>query len=256
MSKFQYCKSNKYTNYDEIYSQCSGPGGLQLAEFIAEKMNILPGKKLLDVGANRGYQTCFLAKEYKVFAIGIDPWDDRIQGNPMIEHLQENAKKWNVEDSVLGIKIGVPDTNLASNSFDYIYSTTALEMVRVSQGVEGYIKAIKEIYRLLKPGGFFGLGEPMHLNVPIPEDLEQHVSKGEYPWKECFRSLKETTELVKSVGFTIVESDYAPDARKWWMDFAMHDPFSKKDPEGDMKTLEVDNGRWVNFGYIICKKTD
>ena len=254
MSRFQYPKSDKYTNYDEIYTQCSGPRGLQFSVFMGDKMNIAPGKKLLDVGCNRGYQTCFLAKEYNVFAIGIDPWDDRMQANPMVEHLQENASKWGVENHVLGIKIGVPDTNISSNSFDYVYATTALEMVRVSQGVEGYIKAIKEIHRLLKPGGIFGLGEPMHLDTKIPEDLEPYVSQGEYPWKECFRNLKETVELVSSAGFTITEADYAPAARQWWMDFANHDPFSKNDPEGDMKTLVVDDGRWVSFGYIISTK--
>lgn len=86
MTGFSYKKSNKYTDYDTIYEQCSGPGGLQLAEFMAEKMGISEGGKLLDVGSNRGFQTCFLAKEYNIFAVGIDPWDDRIEGNPMVEH--------------------------------------------------------------------------------------------------------------------------------------------------------------------------
>ena len=249
-----YTKSLKYTDYDNIYAQCSGPGGLQLAEFMAEQMGMAKGKKLLDVGSNRGWQTCFLAKEYGVFAVGIDPWDDREHGNPMIEHLQKNARDWGVEDAVLGIKIGVPDTHFAPESFDYVYSTTALEMVRVSQGVEAYVKCLKEIYRILKPGGVFGVGEPMHLDVPIPPDLEPYVSQDEYSWKECFRSLNETVELVNSAGFKITEADYAPDAWQWWMDFAKHDPFCQKNPEDDPKTLEVDGGRWTSFGYIICKK--
>src|SRR5690606_40235429 len=39
----------------------------------------LPIYKLLDVGTNRGYQTCFLAKEFNPFIIGIDPWGDSIE---------------------------------------------------------------------------------------------------------------------------------------------------------------------------------
>ncbi len=147
MPTFEYTKSNKYTDYDTIYAQTSGPGGLQLTEFMAEKMRLAPGRKLLDVGSNRGYQTCFLAREYGVFAVGIDPWDDRMQGDPMVDHLQKNASLWNVENSVLGIKIGVPDTHFASESFDYAYSTTALEMVRVSQGIDGCV-----LTTTLKPG--------------------------------------------------------------------------------------------------------
>ncbi|MGB2799717.1 MAG: methyltransferase domain-containing protein [Dehalococcoidia bacterium] len=254
MSEFQYSKSRKYTDYDTIFEQCSGPGGLQLAEFMAEKMRLVPGTKLLDVGSNRGYQTCFLAREYGVFAVGIDPWGDRMDGYPIIEHLRKNAEKWSVEDSVLAIKVGVPETNFACDSFDYVYSTTALEMVRVAQGIEGYSKCLKEIYRVLNPGGIFGLGEPMHLDVELPSDLEPYVSQEEYPWKECFRSLRETTGLVRSAGFEIIEAEYAPDARQWWIAYAMHDPFCKEDPEGDPKTLEIDGGRWTSFGYIISKK--
>jgi len=256
MTGFEYNTSSKYTDYDTIYAQCSGPGGLQLAEFLAEKMGVIPGKKLLDVGSNRGWQTCFLAKEYKVFAVGIDPWDDRMEGDPMVEHLRKNALLWGVEDSVLGIKTGVPDTNFASESFDYVYSTTALEMIRVSQGVAGYMLALREIYRILKPGGVFGLGEPMHLGVPVPADLEPYVSQDEYSWKECFRSLSETTELIEKAGFEITESGYAPDAWDWWMAFAHHDPFCKENPEDDPRTLSVDGGRWTSFGYIIGRKRE
>jgi cyclopropane fatty-acyl-phospholipid synthase-like methyltransferase len=254
MPGFQYPKSNQYTDLDTIYAQCSGPGGLQLTEFMAEKMGIEAGKKLLDVGCNRGYQTCFLAKEYGVFAVGIDPWDDREQGNPMVEHLRDNARDWGVDGAVLGIKIGVPETHFVADSFDYVYSTTALEMVRVSQGIEGYLAALKEILRVLKPGGAFGLGEPMHLDVELPADLEPYVSQGDYPWTACFRTLHETTQVVKEAGFEVVEADYAPDARAWWMTYARHDPFCKKKPEEDPRTLEVDAGRWTSFGYVIGRK--
>jgi cyclopropane fatty-acyl-phospholipid synthase-like methyltransferase len=254
MEKFNYKKSLKYTDLDTVYAQCSGPGGLQLAEFMAEKMGVSEGKKFLDIGTNRGWQTCFFAKEYGVFVVGIDPWDDREQGNPMIDHLRINAEKWQVADSVVGLKIGVPETCFADESFDYVYSTTALEMVRVSQGVEGYLTCLKEIYRVLKPGGTFGLGEPMHLDVEIPEDLLPYVSQEEYAWKDCFRTIHETAEIVQAAGFEIVESAYAPDAWQWWMDFAKYDPFCKKEPEDDPKILAVDGGRWTSFGYVIGKK--
>jgi len=60
--------------------------------------------------------------------------------------------------------------------------------------------------------------------------------------------------LVRSAGFEIIEADYAPDARQWWMAYAMHDPFCKQKPGEDPKTLEIDGGRWTSFGYIICRK--
>ncbi|ACS79121.1 SAM-dependent methyltransferase [Maridesulfovibrio salexigens] len=254
MTQINYSKSSKYTDLDTIYAQCSGPGGLKLSDFMAQKMGIRPDTRLLDVGCNRGVQACFLAKEYGVSVFGIDPWDDRMDGRPMVEHAQANAQQWGVENLVLTQKIGVPETHLASESFDFATSTTALEMVRGISGEEGYIECLKEIRRVLKPGGIFALGEPMHLDVPLPEDLEPYVSQPEFPWKECFRTVDSTVADLKLAGFEIVESGYAPDAWDWWMEFAKHDPFCKKDPDDDPKTLAVDNGRWTSFGYIIAKK--
>ena len=80
-----------------------GPwGGVKLAEFMAKKMRLQPQKRLLDAGTNRGYQTCFLAKEYGVFAIGIDPWLDRDAQQTHSEILMENAHAWGVSALVLG----------------------------------------------------------------------------------------------------------------------------------------------------------
>lgn len=251
---FKYKKSIKYQDFDKIYEQCSGPGGLKLTEFIAEKMNIKRDRILLDVGANRGYQTCFLAKEYGIFAVAIDPTDDRVDNKPVVEHIRENATKWGVSNKIIAIKLGVPNTFFSSDTFDYVYSSTTLEMIRCQYGEKGYLDALQEIYRILKPGGIFGLGEPMHLEKELPKDLIPYVSQFEDPWKDCFSSISKTKEFVIKAGFEVVEADYAPDAKLWWDEYAKFDPFCIKDPKGDPMTLKVDNGRWVSFGYVIAKK--
>lgn len=249
-----YEKSSQYPDLETIYAQCSGPGGLKLAEFMAEKMQLQPGKRLLDVGMNRGYQTCFLAKDYDVFVVGIDPWNDRQDGRPHVDHLMDNAQSWDVADSVLGIQVGVPDTKLSSRSFDYVYSTTALEMIRGNQGEAAYRESLVEIHRLLRPNGIFGLGEPMHFDVEIPHDLAPLVTQGKESWADCFATITETVDAVESVGFKILEAEYVPAARSWWQEFAAYDPFCQEDPKGDPLAIEVDGGRWLSFGYVIAQK--
>lgn len=258
LKQFEYIKSCKYTDLELIYSECSGPGGLQLTEFMAEKMGLRPGARLLDIGIEHGYQTCFLAKEYNVFVVGIDPDDDRLDGIPHVEHLQRNVRSWGVADHVMGLKLGVPDTRFAANTFDYVHSTTTLEMVRGFFGVDFYRGCLAEIYRVLRPGGVFGLGEPMHLDVPIPADLApiytQGVGVGPEGWANCFATMGETAALCREIGFEILEADTAPDAWNWWTQFVENDPHCKADPNGEVKIILQDGGRWLSYGYVIGRK--
>ena len=247
-------KASKYPDLETVYAQCSGPGGLKLAEFLAQKLDIQAGKKLLDVGFNRGYQSCFLAKEYGPFVVGIDPWNDRQDGRPHVDHLMDNARVWEVEDLVVGVQSGVPDTRFAGASFDYVYTSTALEMLRGMQGEFAYREALAEIYRVLEPNGLLALGEPMHLEVDIPVDLAPLVTQGETSWVDFFATIEETKEAVQSAGFEIIEAAYAPDARPWWEEYARYDPGCRRDPQGEPRTIAIDDGRWLSFGYVIAIK--
>jgi cyclopropane fatty-acyl-phospholipid synthase-like methyltransferase len=251
---YTYTKANKYSDLYTIYAQCGGPGGLKLAEFMTEKMQLQAGKRLLDVGTSRGYQSCFLAKEYGVFVVGIDPWPDRDGTSAHIDHLMKNAQVWGVPELMLGVQVGVPDTRFAENTFDYVYSTTTLEMIRGIEGEEAYRRRLAEIYRVLKPGGVFGLGEPMHLDAEIPADLAPLVTQGNESWADCFATIQETETACQSVGLETTEADYAPDARLWWEEYTEYDEGCQEDPDGERRAIEVDAGRWISFGYVVAKK--
>ena len=242
-------RSSKYTDIKTIYEECSGPGGLRLAEFIAEKMHIEKGKKLIDIGFNRGYQTCFLAREYDVDIVAIDPLDDIDTGLPHSDYLMKNAADFGVAHKILGVKTGVPESLMPTGYFDYAYSTTTLEMVRGYAGMDMYMASLQEIHRILKKGGIFGLGEPMHFDVPVPQDLAAHVRHNK--WEECFATIEETKQAVLEAGFTVLEADYCEDADEWWSEFAAYEPFC--DPD-DIAVIRNNDKRWLSFGYVIAAK--
>ncbi len=73
-------------------------------------------------------------------------------------------------------------------------------------------------------------------------------------YTDFFVTVAETETAVQSAGFEIIEADYAPDARKWRLEFAQYDPYCRQDPEGEQKSIRVDNGRWLSFGYVIARK--
>jgi len=251
-----YPRAAKYPDLEAVYSECSGPGGLKLAEFIADRLDLKPGARLLDVGTNRGFQTCFLAREYGVSVVGIDPWIDPFDAErlPMVEYVWRNARAWGVEDRVLPVGVGVPRTRFAGGSFDAAYSTTALEMIRGYEGEKKYRECLAEVLRVLRPGALFGMGEPMHLNAELPEELAPLVTNGSDAWVDCFATIGETVEAFKSVGFEVLESGYAPDARAWWDEFCRFSPWCRAHPEEDPRRLEVDAGRWISFGYVIARR--
>ena len=254
MASSNYPRASQYPDLETIYAQCSGPGALKLAEFLADKLHLQPNQRLLDVGTNRGLQSCFLAKEYGVFVVGIDPWIDRDGLTTHVDYLHANAQSWGVTDLVLGVQVGVPDTRFAANTFDVVFSTTTLEMIRGMEGADAYQEALAEIWRVLKPGGLFGLAEPMHLDVELPADLAPLVTRGELPWTACFTTIDQTASACEAVGFMIQEAAYAPDAPLWWEEYATYDPYCRQDPDGDARTIQIDAGRWLSFGYVVAQK--
>lgn len=238
-----------------VYSQSSGPGGLKLAEFIADKMKIKPNSLLLDIGIEKGIQTCFLAKEYNTFVVGIDPDMDRRESDKShVDFLMVNRKIFGVENQVLGIKIGIPDTPFPDNCFDYIYSTTTLEMIRGLHGCHEYNRAINEIHRILKPNGIFGCGEPMHKKVLIPGEIKSFVTSGDLSWENCFKTIDETENAIKVANFKIIESGHAEDSQIWWEEYAQHDPYCQNENSEEKAAILTDKGRWLSFGYIIAQK--
>ena len=248
----EYIKSSKYSDFSSNYAQCSGPGGLKLAEFIAEKLSLKSGVRLLDIGTNKGLQTCFLAKEYGVLSVGIDP------NERSIKCLSENAQSWGVHNQIFALCGSVPNTGFADNSFDVAYSTTTFEMIRGLEGEDAYRQCVSEVFRVLRPGGLFGLGEPMHLPVAIPSDLAsiytQGNGSGPEGWEKCFATIDETVDAFRHTGYEIVEAGYAPDAWSWWEEYCQYDPGCIANPEGEVKVLRRDGGRWASFGYAIARK--
>jgi cyclopropane fatty-acyl-phospholipid synthase-like methyltransferase len=254
-----YPRADKYPDLLHIYSQCSGPGALKTAEFVADRIGLAPGMTVLDIGIFRGIQTCFLAKEYGCRMVAIDPWVDNFDpegdGRPYVEHLRRNAASWGVADTVIGVQAGVPDTPFADNTFDAAYSTTALEMIRGFEGNDAYIAAVREIHRVLKPGALFGMAEPMHRGCAPPPELAPLVSEGDLSFDTFVVTPGETAEQFQAAGFTVLDAGHAQDAQAWWEEFAEYDWECRRNPDsGDRRMIEVDAGRWLSVGYVIARK--
>ena len=92
---------------------------------------------------------------------------------------------------------------------------TVAHFIDGRRGIYGkgkYTECIKEVYRVLKPGGIFGLGEPVHLDTEIPDKIRNFVTQGEVSFEKCFATIDKTEKAVKQGGFKIIEAGIAEDA--------------------------------------------
>jgi len=116
-------------------------------------------EKVLDVGCGLGRMTIAVAKqlnEGKV--IGIDIWDKmEIPGNSP-ENAYANAQIEGVQDKVKFRTGNVLNLQFPDNYFDLVTSSSVINNLHAKTGK---MKALREIYRVLKAGGKFLMIEPL-----------------------------------------------------------------------------------------------
>jgi ubiquinone/menaquinone biosynthesis C-methylase UbiE len=116
-------------------------GGVALEELVKRtiKSNCNPGSRILDAGCGEGSVARFYAKQYpEVKFHGMDV-------SPIGVAMASQGAPPNVRFSVGKLT----QTGFESNSFNFIYSQSVIEHVEDWQGM------LREMYRILKPGGSF-----------------------------------------------------------------------------------------------------
>ena len=116
------------------------PGGLQLTKEIFMEETVNQNSHILDVGCGTGQTAAYLAETFGALVTGID-----------INPIMVTKAKERMENTNLPVKImnaSIENVSLPDYHFDFILSESVLSFVDP-------LKALKEIYRLLKQGGRF-----------------------------------------------------------------------------------------------------
>ncbi|HVO86338.1 MAG TPA: methyltransferase domain-containing protein, partial [Candidatus Binatia bacterium] len=118
-----------------------------LQDMVAERLGLKKGQKVMDAGCGEGVVAVYLAKKYGVDVTGLTlvPFERTVAEKRAKDNLLTKETAFIVRDYT--------STGFESNSFDAIYTTESLSHIPEPAD------ALKEFYRLLKPGGRLALFE-------------------------------------------------------------------------------------------------
>jgi ubiquinone/menaquinone biosynthesis C-methylase UbiE len=162
------------------------PGGYKSTDELCSMLEIKKDSHVLDVACGTGTTALYLSDKYSCQITGFDISDDLIAiANKSLEQNDRDGKvKFEVANA---LKIPHPD-----NTFDVVISQAFFILIDEKE------KALKEIVRVLKPGGYFGSLELGWFKSPSKDAYEELVEKtcndfiprvvGFDDWEEFFSS--------------------------------------------------------------------
>ena len=181
-----------YAAMAESYSQLEGyvpEADLGLGCGLPTKFaQIQEGDTVVDLGSGAG-NDCFVARHLtgeKGRVIGIDFTDK------MIQKARENAKKLKYEN-VSFVQGDIENIPLPDHVADVVVSNCVLNLV------PDKMKAFREIYRILKPGGHFSVSDIV-IQGNMPESLKKEVAL----YTACVSGAipkEEYGNIIESTGF-------------------------------------------------------
>jgi len=180
--------------------------------YLAAKMGLRPGMRVLDVGCGVGGPAREIARFADVNIVGVNNNDFQI------DRARKYTKKVDLQDQVSFVKGDFMKLaeQFGENSFDAVYAIEATCHAPTFEGIYG------EIMKVLKPGGVFGMYEWCMTDTWDPSIPEHKAVAREIEIGSGIpemRPLCKAREALKTVGFQIEhEEDLAerPDEVKWY----------------------------------------
>ena len=162
------------------------PGGYKATDELCSTLKITKDSHVLDIACGTGTTSLYLSDKFGCQITGFDISDDLIKiANKSLEENDRGGKiKFEVANA---LEIPYPD-----NTFDVVISQAFFILIDEKE------KALKEIARVLKPGGYFGSLELSWFKHPSKEAYEELREKacndliprvvGFDQWEEFFGS--------------------------------------------------------------------
>ena len=157
-----------------------------------------PNPLILDIGCGPGMQTIELAKlsDGKIFALDNHP--------PFLKDLMRRAKMEGMLNKIEIINCSMFNMNFEKNSFDIIWSESAIYIYGFEQG-------LKDWQNFLKDNGYIVVSEISWIKEHPPQEIKEFWNKA-YPY---IKIIKENLQVIKNLNYKKVDHFILPDSG-WW----------------------------------------
>jgi sterol 24-C-methyltransferase len=182
--------------------------------YLALKMNLQEGQRVLDVGCGVGGPAREMIKFAGVNVVGLNNNDYQI------ERALKYAKKEGLGDKFDATKGDFMQMSFPENSFDAVYAIEATVHAPDLKGV------YEQIFRVLKPGGTFGVYEWLMTDKYDNDNPEHRVCRLGIEQGDGISNMVKVSEglaAIKAAGFELTHhEDLAdrPDATPWYYPLA------------------------------------
>lgn len=230
----KYPLSAKY-DPDWILENEMGCQCLWLVEALAQKMNLQPGMRVLDMGCGKAMTSIFLAKEFGVQVFANDLW---VSQNDNWKRICESG----VEDLVVPINAEAHTLPYADNFFDAAISVNSYQFFGTA---DTYFNDY--FGKLVKQGGQIGFALPgiyKEFDDIVPDYLKEHWWSDFY----YFHSFDWWKRHFKRCGTVDIEfiDDFDGEGNNLMMKW---EPIPER-----MKLVHIDNGRNLSWIRMVLRK--
>ena len=201
------------------------PGGTEEIDLIVNQRN-LENKTILDIGCGSGGALIYFSEKFNIKqAIGIDIEPHVINQANFHKNNSKNPEKLDFE------VVSPGKFNFGDESFDVIFSKDSFLHIENKENL------CRDIFRLLKPGGFLIASDWMRIddNIPSHEMKEYIIAEG-LSMQMC--SLKRYFNALTESGFINIK---IKDRNKWYTNLAKQE------------ILDLRGKLWVNLVKILGK---
>jgi ubiquinone/menaquinone biosynthesis C-methylase UbiE len=165
------------------------PGGYQATDKLCSMLNLSDDSKVLDLACGVGTTSLRIHKNFKCDVTGIDI------SETLIETANRNLLNTKLNDKVRFKVADALELPFPDNSFDSVIAQAFFILIDEKE------KAIDEIFRVLKPNGYFGSLELSWFKKPSEEAFNELKAKTCNDFIPRVSLFEEWEKLFTSVGF-------------------------------------------------------